>query len=247
MSLSFDILLIIGIAGFYIYDSAHLYFYNEFNIQKGLGSAFKSQLISRQLNIFHKYLFIPNLLFSHQLLFKCAWKIKDPDPTIHPHDIIHLKNISQSLKPLQWVNIFAFVLTLAILPFFIAFKAGYLALAIILVIIYSLNLLSILFVIVNRKKLQLSWLKIMQLLLDALLCPPFALNLLRKISLNYHTKTDGILLAAQILDPQQYQLLIDSILLDIQTLKMASHEKNLAQLELREQQLRQLKAPIEHR
>ncbi|RZF56866.1 hypothetical protein EXE30_01000 [Acinetobacter halotolerans] len=247
MSLSFDILITIGIVGFYIYDSAHLYFYNEFNIQKGLGSTFKSQLLSRQLNIFHKYLFIPNLWFSHQLLFKCAWKIKDSDPTIHPHDIIHLKNISQTLKPLQWVNILLFVLTLAVLPFLITFKAGYLTLAIILVIIYSLNLISILFVIVKREKLQLSWLKIMQLSLDALLCPPFALNLLRKISLNYHTKTDGILLAAQILDPQQYQILLDNILLDIQTLKMASNEKKIAQLELREQQLLQLKAPLEHK
>ncbi|WP_433847554.1 hypothetical protein [Acinetobacter proteolyticus] len=246
MSLSFDILIILGIVGFYIYDSAHLYFYNEFNLQKGLGSTFKSQLISRQLNVFRKYLFIPNLLLSHQLLFKCAWKIKDPEPVVHTHDIVHLKNISQTLKPLQWINIFIFVLTLAVLPFLILFKAGYLAVAIILVIIYSLNLISILFVIVKRKKLQLSWLKIMQLLLDALLCPPFALNLLRKISLNYHAKTDGILLAAQILNPQQYQQLLDEILLDIQALKIASNEKNIAQLELREQQLLQLKAPLEY-
>ncbi|OEY96627.1 hypothetical protein BJD20_00985 [Acinetobacter proteolyticus] len=246
MSLSFDILIILGIVGFYIYDSAHLYFYNEFNLQKGLGSTFKSQLISRQLNVFRKYLFIPNLLLSHQLLFKCAWKIKDPEPVVHTHDIVHLKNISQTLKPLQWINIFIFVLTLAVLPFLILFKAGYLAVAIILVIIYSLNLISILFVIVKRKKLQLSWLKIMQLLLDALLCPPFALNLLRKISLNYHAKTDGILLAAQILNPQQYQQLLDEILLDIQALKIASNEKNIVQLELREQQLLQLKAPLEH-
>ncbi|WP_332605208.1 hypothetical protein [Acinetobacter sp. ESBL14] len=245
MSLSFDILIILGIVGFYIYDSAHLYFYNEFNIQKGLGSTFKSQLISRQLNVFRKYLFIPNLCLSHQLLFKCAWKIKDPDPTIHHHDIIHLKNISQTLKPLQWLNILVFVLTLAVLPFLIVFKAGYLAVAIILVIIYSLNLISILFVIAKRKKLQLSWLKIMQLLLDAFLCPPFALNLLRKISLNYQAKTDGILLAAQILDPQQYQRLLENILLDIQVLKMASTEQNIAQLELREQQLLTLKIAIE--
>lgn len=246
MSLSFDILIILGIVGFYIYDSAHLYFYNEFNLQKGLGSTFKSQLISRQLNVFRKYLFIPNLLLSHQLLFKCAWKIKDSELIMHSDDIRHLKNISQTLKPLQWINILVFVLTLAILPFLILFKADYLAVAIILVIIYSLNLISILFVIVKRKKLQLSWLKIMQLLLDALLCPPFALNLLRKISLNYHAKTDGILLAAQILNPQQYQQLLDEILLDIQALKIASNEKNIVQLELREQQLLLLKAPLEH-
>ncbi|MCH7335787.1 hypothetical protein [Acinetobacter sp. NIPH 2699] len=247
MSLPFDILIMIGIVGFYIYDSAHLYFYNEFNIQKGLGSAFKSQLISRQLNVFRKYLLIPNLLFSHQLLFKCAWKIKDPAPSIHTNDITHLKNISQTLKPLQWVNILVFILTIAVLPFLIVFKAGYLALAIILVVIYILNLISILFVMVKRKKLLLSWFKIMQLLLDALLCPPFALNLLRKISLNYHAKTDGILLASQILDPQQYQHLLDDILLDIQALKIASNEKNIAQLELREQQLLKFKAPITHK
>ncbi|UUM28420.1 otopetrin domain-containing protein [Acinetobacter colistiniresistens] len=245
MHLAVELLLTIGIVGFYIYDSASLYFYNEFNLHKGMRSRFKSELISRQINVLHKYLFIPNLLLSHQLLFKCAWKIKDPEPSIHAHDLLHIKNISQILKPLQGINILIFILTIIVLPLLMIFKANYLAVAIILVLIYSLNLISILVVMIKRKRLQLSNFKIMQLLLDALLCPPFALNLLRKISLNYQAKTDGILLAAQILDLQQYQRLLDNILLDIQALKMASNEQNITQLELREQQLLQLKASIE--
>jgi hypothetical protein len=86
----------------------------------------------------------------------------------------------------------------------------------------------------------------MQLLLDILLCPPFALNLLRKISLNYNIETEGTVLAAQILNTENYQNLLNEIVHDIQTLKTASNDKNVIQLELREQQLLSLKNQTDH-
>ena len=86
----------------------------------------------------------------------------------------------------------------------------------------------------------------MQLLLDILLCPPFALNLLRKISLNYNIETEGTVLAAQILNTKNYQNLLNEIVHDIQTLKTASNDKNVIQLELREQQLLSLKNQTDH-
>ncbi|WP_032857324.1 hypothetical protein [Acinetobacter dispersus] len=247
MHLPLEIMIVIGIVGFYIYDSAHLYFYNEFNIQKGFKAAFKSQLISRKFNFSRQYLVIQNLLLSHQLIFKCAWKFQNAHSAIHPNEIEHIREISQALKPLQIINILSFILTLGILPFLLIYKADYLAISISLVMIYGLNLFSIFFVMIKREILQLSWFKTTQLLLDVLLCPPFAVNLLRKISLNYQIKTEGILFASQILDQEHYQQLLDEILLDIQTLKTASSEKRVIQLELREQQLRSIKYKIENK
>lgn len=247
MYFPFDVLLVIGIVGFYIYDSTHLYFYNEFNIYKGFKTTFKSQLISRKFNFYRQYLVIFNLLLPHQLIFKCAWTFKDTHSTIHAIEIEHIRKISLILKPLQVINILIFLLTLAILPFLLIYKADYVAISITLVMIYGLNLFSIFFVMFKRKNLQLSWFKTTQLLLDVLLCPPFAVNLLRKISLNYQIKTEGILLASQILDQKHYQHVLDEVLLDIQTLKTASNEKHVIQLELRERQLQSLKYKIENK
>ncbi|MCE1270358.1 MAG: hypothetical protein LWW88_02115 [Acinetobacter sp.] len=246
MHLPFDILIVIGIVGFYIYDSAHLYFYNEFNITKGIRPIFNFQHISKMLNFFNKYLVIPNLFLSHQLIFKCAWKIKNISSPTHLDSEGNIKIISKTLQPLQFLNILLFWLTIGILPILIIFKFGYIALTITLSLIYLLNLVSIIFVIIKRKVLQLSWSKVMQLLLDILLCPPFALNLLRKISLNYNIETEGTVLAAQILNTKNYQNLLNEIVHDIQTLKTASNDKNVIQLELREQQLLSLKNQTDH-
>ena len=246
MHLPFDILIVIGIVGFYIYDSAHLYFYNEFNITKGIRPIFNFQHISKMLNFFNKYLVIPNLFLSHQLIFKCAWKIKNISSPTHLDSEGNIKIISKTLQPLQFLNILLFWLTIGILPILIIFKFGYIALTITLSLIYLLNLVSIIFVIIKRKVLQLSWSKVMQLLLDILLCPPFALNLLRKISLNYNIETEGTVLAAKILNTKNYQNLLNEIVHDIQTLKTASNDKNVIQLELREQQLLSLKNQTDH-
>lgn len=246
MHLPFDILIVIGIVGFYIYDSAQLYFYNEFNITKGIRPSFNFQHISKPLNCFNKYLVIPNLFLSHQLIFKCAWKIKSISSPTHLDSEDNIKIISKTLRPLQFLNILLFWLTIGILPILIIFKFGYIALTITVSLIYLLNVFSIIFVITKRKVLQLSWSKVMQLLLDILLCPPFALNLLRKISLNYNIETEGTVLAAQILNTDNYQNLLNEIVHDIQTLKTASNDKNVIQLELREQQLLSLKNQTDH-
>ncbi|KKW75972.1 hypothetical protein AAV96_15335 [Acinetobacter sp. AG1] len=246
MHLPFDILIVIGIVGFYIYDSAQLYFYNEFNITKGIRPIFNFQHISKTLNCFNKYLVIPNLFLSHQLIFKCAWKIKNISSPTHLDSEDNIKIISKTLRPLQFLNILLFWLTIGILPILIIFKFGYIALTITVSLIYLLNVFSIIFVITKRKVLQLSWSKVMQLLLDILLCPPFALNLLRKISLNYNIETEGTVLAAQILNTDNYQNLLNEIVHDIQTLKTASNDKNVIQLELREQQLLSLKNQTDH-
>jgi hypothetical protein len=198
------------------------------------------------LNFFNKYLVIPNLFLSHQLIFKCAWKIKNISSPTHLDSEDNIKIISKTLQPLQFLNILLFWLTIGILPILIIFKFGYIALTITLSLIYLLNLVSIIFVIIKRKVLQLSWSKVMQLLLDILLCPPFALNLLRKISLNYNIETEGTVLAAQILNTKNYQNLLNEIVHDIQTLKTASNDKNVIQLELREQQLLSLKNQTDH-
>ncbi|MFK4050637.1 hypothetical protein [Acinetobacter venetianus] len=130
------------------------------------------------------------------------------------------------------------LLTLVLLPLLLLLKLSYLPLAITIITIYILNISSLLFVILKRKSLQLSWTKIFQFSLDILLCPPFALNLLRKIGLNYHIQMEGIALAEKLLNSSDYQVLLEQIILDINHLKTSTNDKNLTHLLSKEALLR---------
>lgn len=229
--------MVLGLVGFYLYDSAQLYFYNEFSLYKGVSNTFQSATVSANLNIFSKYLVIPNSFLSYRLMFKCAWKIQDIQSSALVREIEEITCITKILKPLQYINMLLFILTLVLLPLVIALKLGYLLLAIILVAIYFLNLISITMVIFKRKPLKLSRTKILHLFLDSLLCPPFALNLLRKISLNYQIHSEGTLLAQALLSTEHYQNLIATLLKDLDMLKIDADPKRLNQLSLRQQQL----------
>lgn len=137
MYLSLETLFVLGIVGFYIYDSTYLYFYNEFNIQKGFKKSFHPQLFSKKLNFFSKYLVIFNLLLPYQLIFKCSWKSIYSDKQIIFHDdITHITTISRTLKPLQFLNILLFLLIIFFLPLVILLKLNHVILAITITTIY---------------------------------------------------------------------------------------------------------------
>ena len=238
MYLSLETLFVLGIVGFYIYDSTYLYFYNEFNIQKGFTKSFHVHFTSKKLNFFNKYLVILNVFLPYQLTFKCSWKAIGFNKKINfQDDIDSIHTISKTLKPLQFINIIVFLLTLIFLPLVILLKLNYETLAITIATIYLLNIINIFYVIFKRKTLKLSWLKVFQLALDIFLCPPFALNLLRKISLNYVVNTEGTILAKEILNEKNYQEFTHNILIDLKVLKSASNLENISKIELREQQL----------
>ncbi|WP_416178165.1 hypothetical protein [Acinetobacter sp. SEK541] len=41
----------------------------------------------------------PTYFYHINSFLKCAWKIEDPEPVVHTHDIVHqAKNISQNIK-----------------------------------------------------------------------------------------------------------------------------------------------------
>lgn len=241
MHLPFEILVVIGIVGFYIYDSAYLYFYNEFNLTKGLFKHFNAQPSSKKLNFLHRYLVLPNLFLPHHLTFKCTWNVKKLELLMHVDDIHFINTISKILKPLQFVNILLFMLTLFCLPVIFWFQGGYTLLAIAIILIYLINIMTFITISIQRKALKLSWSKLFQFLLDVLLCPPFSLNILRKISLNYKVQTDGLLIAKSMLPPEDYQTFLDNILKEIHVLKMASSEEDLVLLEFKEQQIHAFK------
>ena len=245
--IAFDYLIILGLVGFYLYDSAKLCFYNEFYLLNGFTAKFKSQMLVNHVSIFKKFLIIPQPFCPHYLCFKVRWQLThhQDQQQVADNEIGAILNLQKILKPLQPMIYLNTVLTLVLLPIALIYKSSYLYLAILILSIYAINLINITWIFVRRKQLHLSNLKFSYLLIDALLCPPFALNLLQKISLNYDFKTDAITLSQHLLQADDFQALLSQTIADIELLKNNhdSEQVVIEQLTLKQNYLTNLLSP----
>lgn len=219
MFIPIDYLFIMSLVGLYLYDSAILCFYNNIFICKGIRKHFKYQCISLNFSFGKKFVLMPSLIFPYQLLFKGHWQLHNRSITNLDQDLLNIKKITQLLKPLQFINIILFIATILLLPVFIILEFSYLLLALLIFGIYLLNLLNFTYIVLKRKSLHLSKRHLFQFLLDVLFCPPFSLNILRKISLNYAIHTDSIILNQHLLQRPQYIQFLDKISQNIEVLK----------------------------
>ena len=86
MNLSFEALLIIGVLGFYIYDSAILMFSNELIFTKSYGK-WSASFPTTRLRVMKKLLFFPNPLTPFNLIFVLSWTTKERSFKTTPIDL----------------------------------------------------------------------------------------------------------------------------------------------------------------
>lgn len=240
--MSTEFLFILGLVGLYLYDSAQLRFYNEFFITRGFGKKFSYTSVQPNIHFAKKFLSFPDLFFPHHLQFHCQWQLqtqKDQTAQLN-QDIEEIEKLSKILRPLQYSIFIVAMSTLVALPLAIIFEVGYVILAALSLLIYGLNLLNSLYIFVQRNTLQLSKKFLIHLLLDTLLCPPFALNSLKKISLNLKLKSDAIYLGHALFSPQHradFDLELAKVIAQLKQ-QYPSSNKNYQALEQRELELK---------
>lgn len=238
-----EYLIVLGLAGFYIYDSAKILFFNEFYMQKGFRKTFTSKTQTHLFSFLKKYLMLPDFIFPHHLCFKVRWTIKDTsdNETTQQNDVSSILKISKTLKKIQFSIYLNTVLCMVLLPIALILKMSYEILAVLIILIYVINIINAIWVFFHRKSLSLTKMKLANLWIDALFCPPFALNILKKISLNCDVKTDAIFVCKALLDDESFQELLKQIDTDIQQLKMNSdNESFIQQLSSKQKKLIQL-------
>lgn len=240
--MSTEILFILGLVGLYLYDSAQLRFYNEFFLSYGLRKRFAYNSVMATVHFMKKFLSFPSICFPHRLQFHCQWQLSpqtNQDIQLH-QDIENIYALNKILRPLQYSTLLVSICTLIILPLAIFFHMGYLSLTILCVLIYGLNLCNSLYILIQRKKLRLSKKFLAHLLLDTLLCPPFALNSLRKISLQLKLNSDAIHLSHALLAPSQHTVFNQQLSQAIVQLKQQYpiSDKHYQALESREIELK---------
>ncbi len=205
MNLSFEMLLVIGVAGFYLFDSAMLLYTNELVFVENNGKWIFSSP-QKNAQILKKFLYLPNPFRPDKHIFSLYWSASEPIKT--KTDKGDIQKLFLALKPLRYMTCFLLVLLFFGLPLLVFILGTGAMLLLLIEAIYLTILLMLIHVYLFKDMLKLSDKTFAKLAFDSLICAPFALNLLRKITLQ-HSLGDPIDFASQNFDVNRYASLIE--------------------------------------
>jgi hypothetical protein len=202
-----EYLLLFGTLLFYILDSTFLVFANDLVLVKR-GSSWKYQR-AMDLRIAGKQLFLPSPFAPTALLVRATWNVRDRGEPIEGRDSrVHYENafsIPQRVVPVQACLLFV------ALPAALLLNAGAIPLLLLAVSIYSLSLVLAWWVHAFRAALELSGRQVFSICVDILACPPFALNVVRKVCLARQIRGDGLRNAREVLPVREFASLAEQV------------------------------------
>jgi hypothetical protein len=202
-------MLVLGIVGFYLFDSAMLLYVNELVIVEKNGKWVFGRPESGW-QMLGKNLYVPNPLTPDYPLFRACWVVS-PATNEHQEDIEILQQYLSELNPLRYMTFSLFVLLLIALPVvLLGFGTG-LALLLLLGVIYCTISVMLAMIYRQREKLGLSGKVFAKLAFDSFACAPFALNLVRKITLRRSLVGDPIYFAHQVLNADAFAQLVQAL------------------------------------
>jgi hypothetical protein len=200
-----DVLLLLGgVVAFYLYDSALLLYHNEIVIVSARSGCRVSGGSTFELR--GRHVFLPNPLCPHRPLFRLNWpehgKLSEAG---RPASSRRVVVVLSTLAP--WMLLLLFLFAVA-LPYMLLVVQSAQALLAWIATVYAVIIFILFQVHRHRKALNLSGRAVAAIALDALLCAPFALNIVRKIGLRQRFDTDLRVVAATRLSPQAVRDLV---------------------------------------
>lgn len=177
MSLPAEVLLMAIAIGLYLYDSAIMLYINE-GILTPRGRGWSVGFGSNKARLKGMEVFLPHPLLPHRPLFRLAWQFqcnaKEADGNWTTRSALF-----GPLVPMVWgMALAVFVL----LPLGLFSRLGERMLLAAIVLLYLCIVAALLWLGFNRTRFGLSGRRFAGLAFESLLCSPFALNLIRKIS-----------------------------------------------------------------
>lgn len=206
MSLSFEILLIVGATAFYIYDSTELLRIDEFVLMRS-GNRWSFACPRYDWQIRNQWVFVPNPFRPDMEIFLASWKSREGR-------IDSVRRVDRLSDDMRWVRYgvrILFALLFVATPFVaLTFGSGFQLLTV-FALIYSVAIVLAYRLSVERQHLRLSIGRLVVLVAEGILCPPFGVNMVRKVSFRSMNLGDPLLFAERVLDPVSFGRLIESI------------------------------------
>lgn len=199
MTLAAESLLALLIIGLYINDSVSLLPGNQAMLAQGVRGQWAARFAARRFTLLGKHVFVGGVLPPNTLLFKLAWTMEADAPASPGWE-----GYGRLLRPFQWAAALLFVLIMVLLPLALVLRAGDAAVLILLALTY-LSVCNVWIALwLARHRLELSSAYCLKLGVEMLLCPPVAVNLPRRISLQRTVDEDFVSACRRLLPPTQW-------------------------------------------
>jgi hypothetical protein len=204
---SFELLLPIGAITFYLLDSAALLYGNEFIFT--LRSEQWAWSAGSDVILRGRRLYLPNPLTPQLLTIRTAWSEQQLGD--RAENSANIATLQQTLRPVAILSQLLLFMVVIALPAVIALLGTGAALLAVFGLCYLSALTMIGLLYRRRARLSISNRQFVGLALDSLLCPPFAINLVRKIGLRQNLVADPAVFANENFLPEQASTLINAI------------------------------------
>lgn len=195
IQLSTETQLLMVAVFFYIYDACQLLFVNE-GIITGHRKNWVATTNKNGVGLLGKRLFIPNLLLPHQPIYRLAWHPERIEQT----STVNWKN-EKTLYSLFTLPAYGMAVALFIITpvTYYRFRTDE-ALLWCLGLIYYFSLVVGVGLYLYRKQLGLSSKQAISIFTECLCCPPFTINIVRKLSLSRPIRANFVESAFQLVD-----------------------------------------------
>lgn len=174
-----EVLLPLGAMAFYLFDASLMLHGNELAIEWRAPRWRVSGGMNALLG--GRRLYLPNPLTPHALLFQVRWSSQPPGAAPDPH--AELQKLDRALMPVKIVVVALAVVLFGVLPPVSWFYGAGVMLLAVFIASYLLIAVALVLIFRRRTALGLSTRRFVGLALEALACAPFAVNLVRKVSL----------------------------------------------------------------
>lgn len=186
--------------GLYLFDSAVLLHINEAVITPRRGGGWRLRFGSRHFTIRGLELYLPSPFLPHRPGFRLLWESR-PGPVDAPGTWEARRRLFRPVAPLVWSMACAlFVL----LPLGLYSVLGDWALLLAIAMLYSGIGGALLWLGMKRKQLGLSARRLAILAFELLACPPFAVNVVRRVAAEMPLDADLVAAARALQRPEDW-------------------------------------------
>lgn len=200
MAAEAELALMAGAAALYLADSAFLLYSNE-GVVSPKGRNGWSVRFGSTLRLRGKELFVPSPLTPHRPVFRLTW---DPDQAGRAGDPSWSarRGALGPLTPLVWGMALALF---ALLPLGLYTRLGDAALLAAIALLYVSIIAALGWLALARRRLGIAGRRLAALAFESLVCPPLALNVIRKVSAEMTAREDLVDAARRLLAPADWE------------------------------------------
>lgn len=209
-----EVLLVAAMLGLYLYDSVQLLHSNEGVLAATLGGRWSLHFGAEHYTLRGKEPFLPNPLLPHRPVFALTWRQQAAAATsgaigAPQHWVPPPFGPYKVLAPLIWLMASALF---GLIPAGLFTRYGNAAIAAGIVLFYSTAVLALAYIWCKRRALQLTSRRVGALAFESLTCPPFALNLIRHISLETRPAEDLISASRRLLRKDVWTVTLPAVI-----------------------------------